>query len=108
MAERQIHGFDYQNELNSTNENLVLNTEYTGKWDGFEEYNRIKYPASIKCIKLKASVDFGDIKRISQIDEDFILYVGFWSDNKTKKANKHYKVLVSKENWKNIWVTYLF
>ena len=100
MAERQVHGFDYQNELDLLNENLILSTEYIGKWDGYENFNGIKYPASIKCIKEKASIDFGDIKRISKIDEDFILYVGFWLDKNTKKAVKHYKVLINKENWK--------
>ena len=97
--ERQIHGFNFENDLSSVNENLKLSNGYTSKWDGIEYYEGKHFSVSIKCIKLGASVDFGDIKRQSVVSEDFILYVGFWSDSKTKKVVKYYKILITKENW---------
>jgi len=78
LAERQEHGFKYQIQLSLLNEKLVLNTGYTDKWDGTEEYNLLDHYASIKCIKHRGSVDFGDIRRQCDITGDFILYVGFW------------------------------
>ena len=55
--ERQIHGFNYEQKIVNEN-NLVKTTNYTDKWDTFEG----ETPASIKCIGVKASIDFGDFK----------------------------------------------
>lgn len=91
--ERQIHGFNYEQKIVNEN-NLVKTTNYTDKWDTFEG----ETPASIKCIGVKASIDFGDFKRQSNVDSDFILYVGFWSGKKDNIVEE-YKVLISKEKW---------
>ena len=94
-TERQAHGFLHQEKI-IKNENLIENCNYTGKWDGFNEKHNL--PASIKCISIKGSIDFGDFRRQTEVDTDFILYIGFW---KGKKDNitEEYKVLIKKENW---------
>lgn len=95
MAERQEHGFIYQEKIINEN-NLIEDKNYTGKWDGFNgEYN---LPTSIKCISKKGSIDFGDFRRQTEVDTDFILYLGFWEGSKNN-INEEYKVLIKKENW---------
>jgi hypothetical protein len=95
MAERQKHGFNYQSMV-IIKESLIEDENYTAKWDAYNP--NINKPASIKCIGVSGSVDFGDFKRQTEVDSDFILYVGFW---KGKKDNivEEYKILIKKENW---------
>ena len=95
MAERQIHGFNYQRKVIDNNI-LVEDDKYTGKWDAYNE--SLSIPASIKCIGVKGSIDFGDFRRQTQVDTDFILYVGFWQGKKDNIVEE-YKVLISKEKW---------
>jgi hypothetical protein len=95
MAERQQHGFLYQEKIINENK-LIEDKNYTSKWDGFnKEYN---LPTSIKCISKKGSIDFGDFRRQTEVETDFILYLGFWEGNK-ENINEEYKVLIKKENW---------
>ena len=80
MAERQKHGFDYQNKI-ILKEKLIGDYHYSDKWDAFDpKYN---LPCSIKCIGIENSIELGDFKRQQNIDYDFILYVGFWQKTKT-------------------------
>lgn len=97
MAERQKHGFEYE-KLKINENNLIKEGDYTSKWDTFEIYNDVRIPVSIKCIGLNSSIDFGDFKRQTEVNEDFILYVGFW---KGKKDNivEEYKVYIKKDIW---------
>lgn len=97
MAERQRHGFDYE-ELKINENNLIKEDNYTAKWDTFETYNGLKTPVSIKCIGLNSSIDFGDFKRQTEVSEDFILYVGFWKGNKNNIVEE-YKILINKDVW---------
>ncbi len=97
MAERQKHGFDYEQHIINKH-NLVRRISYSYKWDTYEKYNGINYPVSIKYVGLKSSIDFGDFKRQTKVDIDFILYVGFWSGKKTNLVQE-YKILITKENW---------
>ena len=97
MAERQRHGFEYE-YMKINENNLIKEENYTAKWDTFEIYNDVKTPVSVKCIGFNSSIDFGDFKRQTEVDKDFILYVGFW---KGKKDNivEEYKVLINKDFW---------
>jgi hypothetical protein len=99
MAERQKHGFEYE-KLKINENNLIKEENYTAKWDTFEIYNGTKTPVSIKCIGINSSIDFGDFKRQTEIDEDFILYIGFWKVNKNNIVEE-YKVLINKNVWNN-------
>ena len=99
MGERQKHGFDYEYSVMSRN-NLIKEGHYTSKWDTYEMYNGVKTPVSVKCIKNGSSIDFGDFKRQSEVNEDFILYVGFWSGKKDNIVEE-YKLLINKDKWNN-------
>jgi hypothetical protein len=95
MAERQVHGFDYQKRI-IEDETLTEDVNYTGKWDAFSSESKL--PVSIKCIGINGSVDFGDFRRQTEIVSDFILYVGFWKKSKSNVIEQ-YKVLIKKEKW---------
>lgn len=95
MAERQEHAFEYESRIINEN-NIVKSEGYTDKWDAFEG----DIPVSVKNIKLNSSVDFGDFKRQTLLNQDFYLYVGFWKGEKTNVVEE-YKILVSYNNWKN-------
>ena len=93
--ERQIHGFQYQ-KMVVLRESLSEDENYTGKWDAFNK--TLNLPCSVKCISQTGSIDFGDFTRQTQIQSDFILYVGFWRGSKTNIVEE-YKVLINKETW---------
>jgi hypothetical protein len=95
MAERQKHGFEYEKLIINEN-NLTKECNYNSKWDTFEIYNDIKTPVSIKCIGVNSSIDFGDFKRQVEVNENFILYVGFWKDLKNNIVEE-YKVYINKD-----------
>ena len=97
MAERQIHGFEYEQYLIEKN-NLSKENSYTNKWDTYEIYNGVKYPVSIKCIGFNSNIDFGDFRRQTEVDSNFILYVGVWRGKKTNIV-ENYKILITKDNW---------
>jgi hypothetical protein len=100
MAERQVHGFKYEEKCFKNNPHWNSNSdEYTAKWDAFDTIEQ--KPVSIKCIQLGASIDFGDIFRMSSIDEDFILQVGFWADEKDNIVEE-YTINISKQEWSKI------
>jgi hypothetical protein len=98
--ERQIHGLNYEETVISRNPSIKRSQNYTEKWDAVETYNSITYPVSIKCIGIKNSIDFGDLFRQTQVDENFILYIGFW-EGKEKTIKKEYKLLIKSQNWKS-------
>jgi len=95
--ERQKHGFIYENKIITEN-NLEKSPSYTNKWDAFEVYNGYRLPVSVKCIKNGSSIEFGDFKRQTEITTDFILYVGFWSEN-DNNIIEQYKIFIKKETW---------
>jgi len=95
MAERQKHGFNYQVSIIES-ESLMEDTNYTGKWDAYDPST--DKPTSIKCIGIKGSIDFGDFKRQSEVNNDFVLYIGFWKGS-TSNIVEEYKVLISAEKW---------
>jgi hypothetical protein len=97
MAERQSHGFDYE-QIKMTQNNLIKEDNYTSKWDSYELFEGAKIPVSIKCIGANSSIDFGDLKRQTEVDQDFILYVGFWRGQKNNIVEE-YKVLINKDIW---------
>lgn len=74
--ERQKHGFLFEEKI-SKKYGITLNSDYTGKWDGYFD----KIPVSIKHIKKGNAIDLGDIFRQASILEPFYLIVGFYSEN---------------------------
>ena len=97
MAERQIHGFLYEQKCFADFPWWVSNSdEYIGKWDGYD--TELEKPVSIKCIQKGASVEFGDMFRMASIDEDWILQVGFWEGEKDNIVEE-YTVEIDKDDW---------
>lgn len=76
--ERQKHGFIYQTEV-AQRLGIKESKNYTDKWDGY--LNEI--PVSIKVAKKGTDVEMADYFRISSIEEDFYLIVGFWEGENT-------------------------
>jgi len=100
MAERQIHGFLYEQKCFVDFPWWTSNgDEYTAKWDGYD--TRLKMPISIKCIQKGASIDFGDIFRMASIDEDWVLRVGFWEGEKTNIVEE-YTIIIRKSEWQKL------
>jgi len=86
MAEVQSHGFKFQD--------WVLDTLFNGYRGGYmQEWdvppNQPSHrslpaqfrglPVSIKTAKFGSPIDLGDILRQRQIDEAFLMIVGFWT-----------------------------
>jgi hypothetical protein len=78
MAERQVHGFDFQKKMVKELD-LIEEKNYTGAYDAFEKSGR---PVKIKCIKHGSSIDLGDIKRNAEEQLDHLLIIGWWSGKK--------------------------
>jgi len=94
-GERQKHGFDYE-YLIRERYGMIKSNSYTAEWDS-PLFNDM--PASIKCIQQKiGSVDLGDFLRQSKIKEDFLIFIGFWCNDKHNIVEE-YIVKIKKENW---------
>lgn len=98
--ERQIHGFLYEKNIIDMY-NLHKSDNYTSKFDAFEG----NIPVSIKCIKKKGSIDFGDMIRQYNIESDFILYIGFWENTKDNIVEEH-RIFFDKNSWRNLFGEY--
>lgn len=77
MAERQKHGFSYEQSVimrHSMSKSNTYTAVYDAKWNG----NNV----SIKCEKYKTDIELGDYFRNASTVTDFVLYVGFWQGAK--------------------------
>lgn len=76
---RQKHGFIFEDYI--INEyNLTKEIKYTGIYDA---YTKDGVPVQIKLEKYNSDIEMADIFRNSQVNSDFILIVGFWSEDKS-------------------------
>ena len=76
--ERQNHGFIFEDYI-INKYNLIKEIKYTGTYDA---YTKDGIPVQIKLEKYNSDIEMADIFRNSQVNSDFILIVGFWSENK--------------------------
>lgn len=79
--ERQKHGFEYENLIIKKYNMLKIN-KYTHKYDAYYKFKGRVIPVQIKCIKYGSSIELGDYRRNKHKKENFILFVGFWKENK--------------------------
>ena len=92
MAERQQHGFIFEQYVKNKY-NIILNdNDYTNKRDG--ELKGI--PVSIKLEQYGSDIELADYFRNSEITCDFYLIVGFWEGQKDNIIEEH--VLLIKGN----------
>jgi hypothetical protein len=102
MSERQVHGFDYENEI-LKKIGAKKSENYTSKIDGYYEINNLKIPISVKTKKNKCAIEMGDIFRNSEVSSDFILIVAFWEKNKYNFVEE-YIVYVRKKIWSSFFL----
>ena len=78
--EVQLHGLVFEEWVRNTFFDGYVPPGYTQKWDIPAEINRTHggLPVNPKAIKYKTPVDLGDALRQFDIEESFILVVGYW------------------------------
>lgn len=111
MPEVQLHGFDFENWLKNTFFQK-FQISYSHKWDIPKEFNKLPeipepfrhLPVSIKTCKNNSPIAFGDALRQLQIDEDFLLIVGFWVQSGIYKNFVAVEaVKIFSNDWKNLF-----
>ena len=85
--EVQHHGYVFEKWVRDTFFSGYATADYTHKWDIPKKVNKNHggVPVNPKAIKYGTAVDMGDALRQFQIDEPFMLIVGFWSQEGDKK-----------------------
>ena len=79
---------------------------YTQKWDIPASANTVHgdVPANPKAVKFGTPIDLGDALRQHEIDEPFLLIVGFWRQDGSLKRFVHAAApLVTPEKWRELW-----
>ncbi len=84
---------------------------YTQRWDIPAAENKAHgaRPVNLKVAKLGTAVDLGDALRQYEIDEPFMLIIGFWQqDGDVKRMVNIIAPEISPELWRKLWgpVTY--
>lgn len=78
MAERQLHGFNFESRI-IRQFNLTKSESYTDKWDAYTDTG---IPVSIKVEKHGTDIELADLYRNMNVTENFYLVVGFWNGTK--------------------------
>lgn len=114
MAERQVHGLNFENWIRTTFTNNAHAGSMTEKWDiENPSWNTkaAKYvsafralPVSIKTCKYGTSINFGDALRQFKNTNDFLLIVGFWIRSGNKKKFVSVKaVSIASKSWRQLF-----
>lgn len=98
MAERQEHGFTFENYIKSLYKIQNYSNSYTSQWDGILN----NYPVSIKLEKIGTDIELASFTRNASITEDFYLIVGFWEDSKDNIISIK-KLFISGNQWHNLF-----
>ena len=104
-TERQGHGFTYENNI-IRKYNLLKSDNYISKFDA---YCNNGIPVQIKYIKNKCEICMGDLYRNMNINQNFILHIGFYNntENQLRTIKSYtlfidyikYQTLFKKENY---------
>ncbi|MFQ3578050.1 MAG: hypothetical protein SNJ52_03450 [Verrucomicrobiia bacterium] len=106
-AEVQRHGVEFEDWIRQTFFEGYQGETYTQKWDIPAEANR-KYggiPVNPKATKYRQSIGLGDALRQFDVDEPFLLVVGFWVQEtpREKRFVKVIPVVVEPDVWRSLW-----
>ncbi len=105
-SEEQGHGYLFEEWVRATFFDNYQSASYTQEWDVAKEANK-RYggvPVSIKFTKYGTSVDLGDALRQFQIDEDFLLIIGYWKQEGSRKRIVNIvAATVTPALWKSLW-----
>lgn len=109
--EVQRHGLAFEKWVRDSFFGGYQPAGYTQKWDIPASANKDHggVPANPKAVKYGTPVDLGDALRQYEIDEPFLLIVGFWQQDGDLKRFVHAAApLVTPEKWRELWapVTY--
>jgi hypothetical protein len=109
--EVQQHGLVFERWVRDTFFDGYRPTSYTQRWDIPASVNRAHggIPVNPKTVKRGAALDLGDALRQYEIDEPFLLIVGFWEqEGDTKRIVNIIAPTISPEQWRALWgpVTY--
>ncbi len=109
--EVQAHGLVFERWVLDTFFDSYRPDGYTQKWDIPAEANRLADPAlaglpvNPKAVKLRSSVGLGDALRQHDIDEPFLLILGYW-EQATPKEKRFVKIIAARvepETWRQLW-----
>ncbi len=109
--EVQRHGLVFERWVRDTFFSGYKPASYTQRWDIPADANKSHggVPVNPKAIKHGTAVDLGDALRQYEIDEPFILLVGFWQqDGEQKRFTNIVAAHITPAQWKKLWgpVTY--
>lgn len=109
--EVQSHGLVFERWVRDTFFDGYKPASYTQRWDIPASANRDHggIPVNPKAVKHGTAVDLGDALRQYEIDEPFLLILGFWSqDGDVKRIVNIIAPEISPELWRKLWgpVTY--
>lgn len=109
--EVQSHGLVFEKWVRDTFFDGYKPASYTQRWDipALENKHHGGMPVNPKAIKYGTAVDLGDALRQYEIDEPFMLIIGFWSqEGDTKRIVNIVAPEISPALWRKLWgpVTY--
>jgi hypothetical protein len=109
--EVQQHGLVFERWVRDTFFDGYKPASYTQRWDvpATENKEHGGVPVNPKAVKYGTAIDLGDALRQYEIDEAFLLIVGFWKqDGDEKNIVNITAPLVRPELWRQLWapVTY--
>lgn len=104
--EVQRHGLVFEEWVRDTFFDGYQPTSYTQRWDIPASANRHHggVPVNPKLCKYGTAVDLGDALRQFEIDEPFLLIVGFWrQEGDTKRIVRIIAPEISPALWRKLW-----
>lgn len=104
--EVQSHGLVFEKWVRDTFFDGYVPPGYTQKWDIPAEINRRHggLPVNPKAIKYRTPVDLGDALRQFDINEPFILVIGYWvQEGKEKRIVNIIAPVVTPETLRRLW-----
>jgi hypothetical protein len=104
--EVQTHGLVFEKWVRDTFFDGYLPPGYTQKWDIPAKINKARggVPVNPKATKYGTPVDLGDALRQFDIDEPFLLVIGYWrQEGDTKRFVKIIAPTVTPGQWRKLW-----
>ncbi len=104
--EVQQHGFVFEKWVRDTFFGGYVAPGYTQKWDIPKEVNKGhgRVPVNPKAIKYGAPVDLGDALRQFEVDEPFMLIIGYWmQEGDGKRIVNIISPTVTPKLWRALW-----
>lgn len=109
--EVQAHGLVFEHWVADTFFDSYRSPGYTAKWDLPAEVNRLPdpalagLPANPKAVKFRTAVGLGDALRQYDIEEPFLLILGYWEQH-TPQEKRFVKLLaprIEPAAWRALW-----